>query len=317
MISSGVFHSLRKKAGSLKQKVVDEWPYSGRVKAIPAERAKLRSHILQLPPLPRFCENLYEIHMLCGRRDLDMGILASWSIMRFMDGKARLFVHSDGTLREDDLDLWRRIVGEVVLVAREEGDRRVHEALAGCTNHLYSWRTGNWAGAQLVDMHFFGEQPSILIMDSDVLVFQRPQEVIDALTAAQPGFAWCRDLRDAYSAEPGLLRQITGVPMQERLCAGFMVCPRLSLDDFMKLDAHLCEIHRDGRIQLNHYWSCQTYYSLLASGRIGAGILPDTYNNTAWRTGSRQVLRHYVGIPRVRFRYFSEGIPRVLQGSNV
>jgi hypothetical protein len=163
-------------------------------------------------------------------------------------------------------------------------------------------------------MHFFGDAPAILIMDSDVLAFQRPVEVMNALTAARPGFAWCRDLRNAYSAEPGLLCEITGVSMPERLCAGFMVCPRLNLGDFMELEAHLDAIHRDERIQLNHYWSCQTYYGLLASRRVGAGILPETYDNTAGRTGPRQVLRHFVGIPRVRFRYFSEGLPRVLHG---
>lgn len=314
MSAADVLQSIRMKAGSLKQKVLDDWPYHGRVKAIPAERAKLRSHILRLPQLPRLSENWYEIHMLCGRRDLDMGILASWSIMRFMDGRARLFVHSDGTLHEDDLDLWRWIVGEVLLVTREAADQRAHEALVGSTTHLLPWRSNYWSSQQVVDMHFYGDASAILIMDTDVLVFQRPVEVMAALSSTQPGFAWCRDLRDAYSAKVAMLQEITGVRMPERLNCGFMVCPRLRHEDFMELEAHLERIYRDQRVSLTHFWSGQTYYGLLASGRMGAAPLPDTYDITAGPTTSRQVLRHYVGIPRVRFRYFSEGVPRVLKG---
>ncbi|MEO5917535.1 MAG: hypothetical protein ABIS50_25120 [Luteolibacter sp.] len=281
------------------------------MKSIPAVREKYRPLLDKLPPLPPFRENRYELHMLCGHRDTDMGIWASWSIMRFLDGQARLYVHSDGTLTEEDGDRWRKIIGEVRVIDRNESDVTVERELAEKTTHLYPWRCSNWASAQLVDIHFFGEAPTMLIMDSDVLTFSKPQEVIDALSASPSKFAWCKDLRDAYSSTPEILQEITGARVPQRLCAGFLVCPRLGIEDFVKLDDQMRKIDADPRVEVGHFWSCQTYYALVASRFPGSGYFSDLYSNTDGQTNGSQVLRHFVGIPKVRFRYFTEGLARI------
>ncbi|MES2660450.1 MAG: hypothetical protein V4689_17630 [Verrucomicrobiota bacterium] len=305
------FRNLRKKLGAIKCVVLDEWPYRGKMKAIPAVREEYRPLLAGLPPLPPFRENRFELHMLCGHRDTDMGIWASWSIMRFLDGRARLYVHSDGTLTDDDADRWRKIIGEVVVIDRKESDATVEKALGAATTHLYPWRCSNWASAQLVDIHFFGDAPTMLILDSDVLTFSKPQEVIDALSASPPRFAWCKDLRDAYSATPEVLHEITGARVPARLCAGFLVCPRLGIEDFVKLDEQMRKIDNDPRVDVGHFWSCQTYYALVASRFPGSARFSDSYSNTDCKTSSQQVLRHYVGIPKVRFRYFTEGLEKI------
>ncbi|RYD46873.1 MAG: hypothetical protein EOP85_06565, partial [Verrucomicrobiaceae bacterium] len=261
---------LRKKLGFIKCKVLDEWPYRGRVRAIPRVRNTYRPLVEMLPSLPVFRENVYELHMLCGHRDLDMGVWASWSIMRFLDGQSRLYVHSDGTLTKEDEEFWKRIIGEVVVIDRAESDAVVENALAADARHLYPWRCSNWASAQLVDVHFFGTAPTLLIFDSDVLTFSRPEEIVAALTASVPRFGWCRDLRNAYSATPEVLREITGREMPQRLCAGFLVSPRLGKEDFMILDEDIAKIEADPRVSVGHFWSCQTYYGLVASRYPGS-----------------------------------------------
>lgn len=302
---------IRRKLGPIKRVLLDEMPFKGHVKRIPEVRGKYRLQIENLAPVPAFRENLYEIHMLCGQRDLDMGIWASWSMMRFLEGNSRLYVHSDGTLTPEDVIPWRKIVGELVLVDREESDQKVKAGLGSVTKHLFPWRSIHWASAQLVDVHFFGNAPTLLIMDSDVLTFSRPHEVMGALRSPTPEFAWSRDLLNAYSADLSVMKEATGVTLPDRLCAGFLVSPRLTTKDFQELDRHMESIDRDGRVELNHFWSCQTYYALLASGR--GGTFPDTYSNTVGITKPQQVVRHYVGVPRVRFRYFTEGLQRVMR----
>ena len=303
---------LRKKLGPVKRVVLDEWPYQGRMKRIPEIRSHFRPMLETLEPLPPFRKNVYEVHMLCGKRDLDMGIWASWSIMRFLDGCAKLYVHSDGTLTEEDESIWRKFIGGIVVVDRRDSDKTVEAALGKTTKHLYKWRCGNWASAQLVDVHFFGEAPTLLIMDSDVLTFSTPKEVMDALTASKPRFAWCRDLRNAYSSTPEILEEVTGRTLPQRLCAGFLVSPRLKASDFLELDRQMELIDQDPRVEVNHYWSCQTYYAMIAAGFDGSMPLSASYSNTDGKTGSDQILRHYVGIPKVRFRYFTEGLPRLI-----
>lgn len=305
-------HPLRKKLGSIKARVFDQWPYRGHVKAIPAKRAALRPALEKLRPLPATTGCEFEIHMLCGKRDLDMGIWASWSMLRYLDGRACLFVHSDGSLSDEDVSVWKAIVGNVVVVHRAESDEIVRENLNGRAPLLYEWRCSNWASAQLVDVHFFGTARQILIMDSDVLTFLPPDEVIEALLSSVRRFGWCEDLRQSYSSDADTLKDVTGVSVASRLCAGFLISPRCSVDDFLELEGHLRLIEEDPRIDIGHFWSCQTYYALMAGKCPASEMFSSLYANTSGKTGGAQVLRHYVGIPRVRYRYFDEGIPRIL-----
>ena len=305
---------LRSVLGKVKCAIFDQWWYRGKVKSIPKIREQYCQLIDELPPLPTFRENFFEIHMLCGHRDTDMGIWASWSIMRFLDGQSRLFVHSDGSLTADDVERWRKVVNEVIVIDRKESDVIIEQYLADKTTHLYPWRCSNWASAQLVDVHFFGDAPSLLILDSDVLTFSKPFEVIEALKARPPKFKWCKDLRNAYLASPAELKDIIGIEIPQRLCAGFLVCPRLCVEDFIILDEQMDKIAKDQRTQVGHFWSCQTYYALIASRYNGSGCFSEFYSNTDGKTSINQVLRHYVGIPKVRFRYYAEGLARVTKG---
>ncbi len=309
-----ILQKTHQKLGRIKCVVLDQWPYRSAMKAIPRIRGGFLPLLRKLPALTTVGNAArYEIHMLCGHRDADMGIWASWSILRFLDGMGRLIVHSDGTLTPDDECLWREIVGDLMVVDRGESDLITRRELAAHTRHLHPWRCSNWASAQLVDVHYFGDAPTLLIMDSDVLTFSSPQEVIAALTAGDTGFHWCRDLRDAYSATPEVLREVTGASIPRRLCAGFLVTPRLTTADFVHLDEQMQLIAMDPRVSIDHFWSCQTYYALLASRHANLRVFPREYANTDGRTGPTQVLRHYVGIPKVRFRYFTEGLPRILK----
>lgn len=312
MIMNGRFSRLRAKLGSVKKAVLDEWPYASKHNCVPAMRASLDSLAASLQQLPEVKKADYEIHMLCGRRDVGMGIMASWSIMRFMAGRCALYVHSDGTLDERDAAKWSSIVGGITIVERTRADEVIRQHLAGNAPKLYAWRCSNWASAQLVDVHFFGNAPRMLVMDSDVLVFSRPDEVLRALDGPESCFAWCSDLRECYSADRQLLTEVCGIEPARRLCAGFLVSPRLLMDDFRTLELHIESISSDGRVEIDHFWSCQTYYALMAGESPGSRIFGDAYSNTSGKTHDRQKLRHYVGIPKVRFRYFTEGIPRVL-----
>jgi hypothetical protein len=311
--SPSVLKRLRKRAGKIKAVVLDRWPYMAAVAKIPQMRKELRPLVDRLPVIVSGSEVRYELHMLCGHRDIDMGILASWSLMRFLDGKGRLIVHSDGSLDAEDERRWRAVVGRLDLVSREESDRAVAEALSD-TRELHAWRTSNWASAQLVDAHLFGDAPTMLILDSDVLVFEKPEAVLAALDQRPPRFAWCEDLRNAYSGEIGTIHEITGVTIPPKLCAGFLVSPRMTKADFQRLDDQMVAIRQDGRLEVGHFWSCQTYYALLAAAFKGSAVLPMEYRNTNGKTSPTQILRHYVGIPSVRFRYFTEGTRKLMAG---
>lgn len=153
----------------------------------------------------------------------------------------------------------------------------------------------------------------MLIMDSDVLVFEKPLEVLARLEESPGRLSWCKDILDAYSGPTSLLKEITGICPPARLCAGFLATPRFSQADFEELNRWMLMIKQDNRIEVGHFWSCQTYFALLCSRYPRSEILPADYDNTMTRTAPGQIMRHYVGVPRVRFRYFTEGCKRIKQ----
>jgi hypothetical protein len=85
------------------------------------------------------------------------------------------------------------------------------------------------------------------------------------------------------------------------------------VEDFLTLDQHLKEIKANPMIDLNHFWSEQTYYALMAARFPKSRAFSEVYSNSVGTTTGRQIVRHYVGIPKVRFRYFTEGLPRITE----
>lgn len=300
---------LRRLLGRAKCVIVDELPYRHEVRRIPQFREQARKSIHLLVPINILPGNPIEVQMFCGKRDLDMGIWASWSLFRFLDGRGRLYVHSDGSLDEDDLKTWRRVIEGLVVIEKMQINEQARRLLAEKCPLLNQWRTDHWASVQLIDMHLAGNADSILVMDSDVLCFSRPDAVLETIDRGE--FGWCGGVSDAYSTSVSMLHEITDVKVARKLCAGFLVSPRLEIEDFIIVERILEKIRSDGRIDWNHYWSCQTYIAILAGLRGGGTIFPPGYSNCMRRTKSRQVLRHYFGVPCVRFRYFKEGIPRI------
>ncbi len=303
---------LRQAAGMLKYKILDCWPYKFKELQAAKLREQLRSKAFELPRLPDSKNPKAEIHMLCGKKQLDMGIWASWSILRFMDN-AVLYVHSDGTLEDGDISSWEKVIPSLVVIPKGEADRRVADTLGTTYPLLYAWRCHNWCSAQLVDMHLFGECDRLIVMDSDVLCFNEPVELRDSLMLEEPVFRWSRDVRSCYSESIEVLNSITGLKIPEAFNAGFQLTPRFGSEEFEHLERMIGLLQADGRVDINHLWSSQTYCAMCAARWPDSQALPDRYAVTFGWTPDDAVVRHYVGVPRVRPRYFVEGIPKLLR----
>jgi hypothetical protein len=248
--------------------------------------------------------------MLCGAKQSGLGLLAAWSLLRFLPG-CLPYVHSDGSFGPQELERWAGVLGGCRLVGRKEADQRAAEALARHPR-LLRWRNGNLYGAQLVDYHLFGSSPAVLSWDSDVLCFCPPQELLRGIAGRQNGVRWNRDLASCYSQSPPLLGRILQAEVPPALNAGLLLAPRLGEEAFAWLEAALRRLEQDGRTDLNHLWSAQTYYALWAARLPASGPLPPAYDVVLGRTRPQAVARHYVNIPSIRPRLLTEGAARVL-----
>jgi regulator of extracellular matrix RemA (YlzA/DUF370 family) len=295
----------------LKYKALYCWPYKFKQAKAEKLREQLRPKAFELPPIEPAGKPEIELHMLCGKAQLDMGIWASWSILRFLKN-AVLYVHSDGTLTDEDAHLWRKIIPSMILISKEEADDRVMSIVAPIAPSLCRWRHSVKVSEQAIDMQLFGKTDRFLIADSDVLCFADPTELCEALSVRTPVFRWSRDIRSCYSDDIELLNKITGLHLPKALNGGFCVSPRWNKEGFHFLENAIKRLEADGRVDVQHYWSPQTYLAICTTRYTDSRPFSDSYAVTLGPTSDKAVVRHYVGIPAVRPRYFTEGLPRLL-----
>lgn len=297
-----------------KYRLTDDWPFRPLARLGERRRRALAPRLPRLPPVRVAAAAEAEVHVLSGEAQADLGLVSSWSLLRFLPGVA-LVVHSDGTLSAASRARWEAVLPGVRFVEREEARAAVRPVLEGLPE-LSRWHARNWASQQTVDFSVCARAPRLVSLDTDVLCFSPPRAVLDWL--AQPGapVRWNRDLGTKYSAPVLALRAATGVEVPEGFNCGFFVGPRFGRADFERLEVALTGMARAG-LDMNQIWSSQTYLALMAAHLPGSQPLPCAYDLHRGRTRRDEVLRHYVGMPSVRFRLFTEGWPRVLAQAGV
>jgi hypothetical protein len=302
--------NMRRRLGRLKYRL--QLASIGRIRELEARemRGEADRWLRLLKPLSPAGPARTEVHLLCGKSQLDMGIWSSWSLMRFLPG-CRLLIHGDSTLRSADLSEWRSIIPDLIFVSFDEASTRAKAALAGLP-WLERWhRTHNITARKIADVHFVGSSSRIILLDSDVLCFRPPIAMLERLEDDQISYIWNPDIDDCYAANSETLFDVTKVRPVARFNSGFASVPRLNAEGLQVLDRLLQRLAADERIDFNHFWMEQTLYALLAAGAPGSFPLPREYAVVRGRAPRSQVIRHYVGLKYIRPLFYTEGVRRL------
>lgn len=167
-----------------------------------AERAKVTR------PYPAGGERPYfEVHALMGRRHLGMTLWAVKSFLHHAGHRYQVVLHDDGSLGPDDLKLLQEHLPGVRVVLRPEADEAMRARLAdypNCAEYRFGrLETSNHRGQSydmfimsliLFDICLLTEAEKVMIMDVDILFFQRPDEIVDWVEDPE-------DTRSLYSVE--------------------------------------------------------------------------------------------------------------------
>lgn len=132
---------------------------------------------LQLPKY-ELVENA-EIHMLCRKRDADM---LAWSLMSFIGQSGicpKIIVHDDGSFDQNTaLKLERKFPALTVLFLKK-ADEWVN-SIVGLSPKLLEYRKrGHKLIYKLTDIFLLSRSEKIMVLDSDVLFFNYPQEILE------------------------------------------------------------------------------------------------------------------------------------------
>ncbi|HEX8200996.1 MAG TPA: hypothetical protein VF590_10945 [Isosphaeraceae bacterium] len=132
--------------------------------------------VWRTPPVPSEPGAGCELHTMLSARDLPLYLIAAKSLLRFYPSLA-VVVHSDRTLKAGHEASLRHHLPGCRIVAAEEADERARREL-GTGSFLLNCREFDASYRRLIDTELWSSAPKRIILDSDVLVLQRPEEVI-------------------------------------------------------------------------------------------------------------------------------------------
>jgi hypothetical protein len=145
-----------------------------------------------------------------------------------------------------------------------------------------------------------------ILLDSDVLFFRYPREIMDWLASDAEECWFNEDIEESALISADSAWADLGVPLWPRVNSGLGLLAKAALD------LEFCDraLGQTSILQ-GHIWRVeQTLFALCASRHGKGGLLPKPYEVTLARDASSDVVaRHYVGA--VRDRFYAEGLRRL------
>ena len=268
-------------------------------------RDVVRPRILKSPPVERLTDAHCEIHVLTSQQDW---LNLVWALKSFYWASSRhyrLCIHDDGTLDEVARQELRRHFPDARLIDRHAADHDVLPTLDAFP-HCRTFRESNHLSPKLFDFRHYLESERMLLLDSDVLFFQDPVELLRRIE--DPGYrrnSVNADMESAYTVHSADVRARLGIELPERFNSGLGVIHAESLkhewiEEFLGLPG-----------VLGHFWRIEQTLFALCSARFGVELLPEEYRVSLQRGTEGCVAKHYIGA--VRHLMYREGMARLVR----
>jgi hypothetical protein len=265
-----------------------------------------RPRILKTRPVSATGDGACEIHVMTSREDW---LNLVWALKSFYwaSGKQyRLCVHDDGTLSAEGTNALREHFPGARIIGRAESDARMRSALAGFPNCL-QFRFSNLLAPKVFDFPAYLESERMLLLDSDVLFFRRPDALLGAID--DPGYRMNRFNPDSgswYTVPPGRVGTDPPFELKNSINSGLALVHRASLrldwiEEFLQLPTIL-----DG-----HFWRIEQTLYALCSSRFGVELLPEEYRVRTQGGIDGCPVRHYVGA--IRHLMYREGMRELVR----
>jgi hypothetical protein len=275
-------------------------------------RSRVLPRILKAPPIPAG-EGLLELHMLLQKTRVLEGAWCLYSLLYYAGRPLRVVVHNDGTLDARCGEILGGLFPGIHIIPREEADSVVTAALEkqGFRNCL-ELRRRHIFGLKLFDPFIFSHTPSYVTLDSDILTFSVPHEILDTGFGAVNGTTPhlyspdCWDYSMALSPEK---LHATGLKLAYRLNAGLLKIQRAGFS-LERVEAAISRLDLLGRDSVLFY-SEQTVYACELPFHGAVRLDPERYTICGDPDDDKIVTGHYCGDYYPKTRFYREGIPRL------
>jgi len=267
-------------------------------------RDRVRPQILQTPSMLLPLASDYEIHVLTSIHDWLNLIWALKSFLYFSRTRTALCIHEDGSLTPEICDILATHFVGARIISRSQADEEVLPPLAEFPR-CQKLRSENNLSLKVFDLRHYAQASRVLLLDSDVLTFEKPDVLLASLNDASPRNRFNRDIADAYTSDRSALANEFGFEVAPRFNSG--VCT-IQLES-LKLD-WIEQFLRSGLLA-GHFWLIEQTLFCLCSSRFGCEPFPEPYDVVLSRGIEGKPLKHYVGA--IRQRMYAEGIRHLVR----
>jgi hypothetical protein len=261
-------------------------------------RWRLWSRILTTPPIATDPVGTapVELHVLCYERDYLCALWALKSFYHFSGVTCPLVIHVQGDVARRVTVRLRRHFPAARVITQAEADPAVESWLrARGLVRLLAARRRTPFMLKLTDFPVLSESTHLLTLDSDVLFFRFPAELVEAARTPSTMSLFQRDPESTYNISAERALSELGIRLAPKVNTGIMVSPRESLD------LSSCEEYLgNADVARPTGWIEQTLHALCASAHGRVAYLPDTYLVSLETNVNLEslVARHYAGPSR-------------------
>ena len=245
------------------------------------------------------------VHVLTGEKDWQ---LCAWMLASFFhhtEHTWNVVIHDDGTLTEEIRREFSALFKTARIIPRAQADATL-DAVLKPLPFAYEYRGMHPLALKIFDMPYYCEAPRFIMLDSDVLFFNHPREIMDWAGSGAKECWFNEDIAEGSLLPASDAIEDLGVKLWPRVNSGLALITKEAID-FDFCDRALGETP----ILKGHLWRVeQTLFALCASRHGKGGLLPKTYEVSLGKHAAEDcVARHYVGA--VRNRFFAEGMKRL------
>jgi uncharacterized protein (UPF0248 family) len=159
-----------------------------------------RKQLLQLPPLALKTENAQlTLSILASKKNFDDSLAAMYSLC-FWRTNIKIHYHEDGSLQEEDIAILNKLFPGIKVFRRKAQNEKVINYLnnQGLT-YCAKLRESFVLSLKLIDTLLEKDTPYMLMIDSDVLFFSRPDEIFKVVDDAVLNGCYNVDIANVYS----------------------------------------------------------------------------------------------------------------------
>ena len=245
------------------------------------------------------------VHVLTGVNDWQIcaWMLATW--LTFTEQTWRIVIHDDGTLPTAAKKTLATIFKTARFISRAESDPAMDKLL----RHFplcHDYRAKHPLAQKIFDIPHFCDSDRFIILDSDLLFYRYPTEIMQWVTGNSNDCLFNEDVAESSLLTGQSAWEDLGVKLWPRVNSGLCLLQKSAID------LEFCErALGETSILKGHIWRVeQTLIALCASRHGRGGLLPKNYEvSLAKNASSDVIMRHYVGA--VRDLLYSEGLAKL------